>query len=148
MQDAVDGAEDVTEEQSEDEVMQVFFQGIGVCNILSGELYSFGYTESFENEITAGRYPVVYTDTRANQYASSSTENEATLSLDKSPFFSVHSDIDKNNLLCIKFVTDEVPDPTRIYVFHNKRFICQKIEIQVGNEGIERLKTGYFYEII
>lgn len=148
VQDAVDGAEDVTEEQSEDEVMQVFFQGIGVCNILSGELYSFGYTESFENEITAGRYPVVYTDTRANQYASSSTENEATLSLDKSPFFSVHSDIDKNNLLCIKFVTDEVPDPTRIYVFHNKRFICQKIEIQVGNEGIERLKTGYFYEII
>ena len=113
-----------------------------------GVLPSFGYADVHEKEITAGRYPVVYTDARANPYVSALDEGNATLSLEKSAFFSASSGIDKNNLLCIKFISDDIPDPSRIYVFHNKRFVCQKIEMQVGTEGMERLKTGYFYEIL
>lgn len=148
VQDAIDGTEDETEDESEDDVMQVFFQGFEVSNILMGELSSFGYADVHEKEITAGRYPVVYTDARANPYVSALDEGNATLSLEKSAFFSASSGIDKNNLLCIKFISDDIPDPSRIYVFHNKRFVCQKIEMQVGTEGMERLKTGYFYEIL
>lgn len=148
VQDAIGGVEDETEDESEDDVMQVFFQGREVSNILMGELSSFDYSNVYENEITAGRYPVVCTDARANPYISAFDEGDVTLSLEKSGFFSASSIIDRNNLFCIKFISDDIPDPSKIYVFHNKRFVCQKIEMRVGTEGMERLKTGYFYEIL
>ena len=56
--------------------------------------------------------------------------------------------IDKNNLITIKFITDDIPDPSKIYIFRNKRYICSKVEINVTNDGIEREKTGYFYELL
>lgn len=54
--------------------------------------------------------------------------------------------IDRHNLICIKFVTEDIPDPTKIFVFHNKKYICQKVEMEVNEYGIDKVKTGYFYE--
>lgn len=150
VQDSIDGAE-LTKETEEDEVMQVAFQGRQLCNILRKEIgsgVSFDYGSTDDAEQAYGRYPIIYTDARANPYADTSAEGNATLSLEASPYFSKIADIDGNNLMCIKFVSDDLPDPSRIYVFRNKRFICQKIEVQVADSGMERLKTGYFYEII
>lgn len=56
-------------------------------------------------------------------------------------------DIDKNNPITIKFITDDIPDPSKIYVF-NKRYICEKVEMNVTDDGIDKEKTGYFYEIL
>lgn len=150
VQDSIDGAE-LTDETEEDEVMQVAFQGRQLCNILRKEIgsgVSFDYGSTDDAEQAYGRYPIIYTDARVNPYADTSAEGNATLSLEASPYFSKTADIDGNNLMCIKFVSDDLPDPSRIYMFRNKRFICQKIEVQVGDDGVERLKTGYFYEII
>lgn len=149
VQDSIDGAEQ-TDTTEEDEVMQVAFQGRQLCNILGKEVgagVSFDYSSTSDGEQTYGRYPIIYTDARANLYADVTAEGGATLSLEASPFFSKAAGIDGNNLMCVKFVSDDLPDPSRIYVFRNKRFICQKIEVQVADSGMERLKTGYFYEI-
>ena len=71
------------------------------------------------------------------------------LSLDSLPHnVGTALDIDSHNLQCIKFLTDDIPDPSKIYIFHNRRYICQKVELEVSGEGISRLKTGYFYEIL
>ena len=71
------------------------------------------------------------------------------LSLEKMPYNSrTPVEIDAHNLFCIKFPTDDLPDPSKIYVFNNRRFICQKVEIEATADGIDRLKTGYFYEIL
>ena len=71
------------------------------------------------------------------------------LSLDSLPHNrGVTVDIDSHDLYCIKFLTDEIPDPTNIFIFRNRRFICQKLELNVSDDGISRLKTGYFYEIL
>ena len=56
--------------------------------------------------------------------------------------------IEKHNQITIKFYTDEIPDPSKIYVFRNKRFVCEKVEMNVTKDGIEKEKTGYFYEIL
>ena len=48
----------------------------------------------------------------------------------------------------IKFLTNDIPDSSKIYIFHNKRFICQKVELEVSTDGVSQLKTGYFYEIL
>lgn len=54
--------------------------------------------------------------------------------------------IENREQIVIKFISDTVPDPKKIFVFRNKRFICDKVELQLTDTGIDRLMTGYFYE--
>lgn len=70
------------------------------------------------------------------QFHQSSNKNE----LDKT--------IENQNKVVIKFLSDDIPDPTKTFIFYNKKFVCEKIEITVGTGGVDKLKTGYFYEII
>lgn len=48
---------------------------------------------------------------------------------------------------CIKFVAERIPDPSAIFVIHNRRFVCEKIEADIAPEGLKKLLTGYFYEL-
>lgn len=49
---------------------------------------------------------------------------------------------------CIKFLSDEMPDPTKVFLIRNKCFGCEKIEAHIDSQGMQRLMTGYFYEIL
>ena len=60
----------------------------------------------------------------------------------------VRRNINGNNEVCIKFPFDGKPDPKAIYIIRSKKFICSRIEMSVGENGIERMKTGYFYEVL
>lgn len=55
--------------------------------------------------------------------------------------------IDAKVRQCIKFVADTIPDPTSIFLIHNRRFVCEKIEADIVTDGLRKLLTGYFYEI-
>lgn len=48
---------------------------------------------------------------------------------------------------CIKFVAERIPDPTSIFIIHNRRFVCEKIEADIASTGLKKLLTGYFYEL-
>lgn len=48
---------------------------------------------------------------------------------------------------CIKFLADSIPDPGEIFLIHNKRFVCEKIEATITADGLDWLMTGYFYEL-
>lgn len=48
---------------------------------------------------------------------------------------------------CIKFVSEVMPDPSAIFVIRNKRFVCEKIEVDLKPEGMSKVVTGYFYEL-
>lgn len=48
---------------------------------------------------------------------------------------------------CIKFVADSIPDPSSIFLIHNRRFVCEKIEADIATDGLRKLMTGYFYEL-
>lgn len=58
-----------------------------------------------------------------------------------------NSSIDAQNEHIIKFLSDARPDPAKIYNFNGKLFLCAKIEEKVTGDTIDRLKTGYFYEM-
>lgn len=47
---------------------------------------------------------------------------------------------------CIKFLADRIPDTSSIFLIHNKRFVCEKIEADIKPSGLSKLMTGYFYE--
>ena len=49
---------------------------------------------------------------------------------------------------CFKFLADAIPDPTRVYIIRNKRYGCEKIEASIRDGQLDRLMTGYFYEML
>ncbi len=48
---------------------------------------------------------------------------------------------------CIRFVADRIPDPASIFLIHNRRFVCEKIEADISSGGLQKLLTGYFFEL-
>lgn len=58
------------------------------------------------------------------------------------------SSVDANNEVCIKFPCDGIPDVNKIFVFHGKAYLCSKVDIEVSDNGIDPMKTGYFYEML
>lgn len=162
MQDSSsDNKSDETEEESK---MPVAFQADCVVNMAKKKAVEA--SSKLTDEDTDFRVPVLYTDYR--MYPTFRTSKDiGSLSLDNTPVYKGRvfgnlngaasnvgtsrfetAAIDKNNLITIKFITDDIPDPSKIYIFRNKRYICSKVEMNVTNDGIDREKTGYFYELL
>lgn len=145
VQDAMQGADISSNEEDADEKIRLMFSGDWVRDLENGKVVQGG---TFGNDNTYTRYPICLTDSRMYPKLTGVGE-DVSLSLERMPYNNnVNVEIDTHNLYCVKFVTDDIPDPSKIYIFHNRRFVCQKIEIDVSNDGIGKLKTGYFYEML
>ena len=151
VQDAMEDTSMIQEEkEQDDEKMQVMFQS-SCCYNYRNQMIEYPERDG-EGENSAFRYPQVFTDYRMYRWFISLRET-ASLSLNSLPWGQTIGDyasnvrIDTKNVYCIKFPTDDIPDPGSIFIFRNKKFICQKIEIEINEYGIERMKTGYFYEM-
>lgn len=62
--------------------------------------------------------------------------------------YKIKREINGNSEVQIPFLFDGKPDPKKVYVFRNKPYICSKIEMKVSGSGIDKLKTGFFYEML
>lgn len=145
VQDAMQGADISSNEEDVDEKIRLMFSGDWVRDLENGKVVRGG---TFSNDNTYTRYPICLTDSRMYPKLTGVGE-DVSLSLERMPYNNnVNVEIDTHNLYCVKFVTDDIPDPSKIYIFHNRRFVCQKIEMDVSNDGIGKLKTGYFYEML
>lgn len=145
VQDAMQGADISSNEEDADEKIRLMFSGDFVRDLKNGKVVRGGL---FGNDSDYVRYPICLTDNRMYPKLTGVSE-DVSLSLERMPYNNnVNVEIDTHNLYCVKFVTDDIPDPSKIYIFHNRRFICQKIEMDVSNDGIGKLKTGYFYEML
>lgn len=60
----------------------------------------------------------------------------------------IRRNVNNNNEIRVEFPFDGKPDPKKIYVIRNRKFICDRIELGVTGEGISPMKTGYFYELL
>lgn len=138
VQQALESGETGNNSRSESERMEVFFLGTGVKNFTALE--------------KTVKFAAVGTDPTIDN----GFKDKISFALDRVPEGVVHigqlhaagSRINGKNQRCIKFISDDIPDPTKIFMFKNKRFVCEKIELQLDEKGIESVKTGYFYEIL
>lgn len=164
VQDAMQGSSSDTSSSStaDEGKMKVAFQAENLLNLKAHA--AVAYDKRLDGEDTNYRVPVLYTDYRMYPQTLLNTET-GTLSLEFLPnrndgrhFGNLGGSgssssrfggmqVDMHNLITIKFVTGDIPDPSKIFVFRNKRYICEKIEMNVTEDGIEKEKTGYFYEI-
>lgn len=54
--------------------------------------------------------------------------------------------INTKSEIVYKIVTGKMLDPMKRYIINNKPYICEKIEYKITDKGIDKEKTGYFYE--
>lgn len=146
VKDAMEGAS-LEEDKTDDEtVMQIYFVGKNVRFMKDDKTYSVGTDKSKEGNWW---WPVTFTD--SSMFPTwTGDDDSASLSLKNLPHGGENMSelIDKHNQITIKFVCDDVPNPTLIYIFKGKRYICEKIEMNVSENGIDSEKTGYFYEYL
>ena len=153
VQDALDDESMLDKSEDEQECMNIFF-------ILPGRVQIGGIkTTSLSWVDIKSRWPQFVTDYRINEdyrycgivdiyydYYSLSLRKKSEIG--STCLGSLHDnglELDKKNCMEIKFKSDDIPDPSKIYIIRNKRFVCEKIEMEVKDDAIEPVYTGYFY---
>jgi hypothetical protein len=153
VQDAIDDESTLDKSEDDQECMNIFF-------ILPGRVQIGGPNQTSLSWVgNKSRWPQFLTDYRINaDYRYSGIADIFydfySLSLRKKREIgttclgSLHDNglrIDNKNCMEIKFNSDEIPDPSKIYIIRNKKFVCAKIEMEVKDDAIEPIYTGYFY---
>lgn len=157
VQDAIDDESTLDKSEDDQECMNIFF-------IIPGEVQD---DNKFSWVRAKSRWPKFKTDYRINkEYCGSAVGgfggNRGGTFKEKYPYSlsictkstndvtlgCLHDNglrIDNKNCMEIKFKSDEIPDPSKIYIIRNKKYVCEKIEMEVKDDAIEPVYTGYFY---
>lgn len=145
--DAMQGTEAESTSTDDDTVLQVMFVGNNIRDLKNGITYS----SAAETDRKKHLWPISFTDGTMWEFWTGdgwrAPKETASLSLANLPHRqeAMQDLIDKHNQITIKFVTVDIPDPSLIYLFHGKRYVCEKIEINIEDGHIAKEKTGYFY---
>lgn len=153
VQDALDDESMLDTSEDEQECMNIFF-------ILPGRVQTGDGTNTKLSWVgEKSRWPQFMTDYRINRgyrYSGISFIDDAYYSLalcmkseiGTTCLGSLHDNglkIDNKNCLQIKFKSEVIPDPSNTYIIHNKKYACEKIELEVKDDQIEPIFVGYFY---
>ena len=160
VQEVLENGESGPDKESDNSTMEVFFVDRQLYRY-RGELEfveRLEYEMDMPDEPSEVVLPVPFTDFRNDCF---SVINPPSFSLSLAPAPGISSigqyhnksikikrNVNGNNEICVKFIFNGKPDPSKIYQFCGKRFIASHIEMAVNNNGIDPLKTGYFYEIV
>ena len=154
VQDVVEDGEAIPDESDEDAIMEVFFAAGRLLTPLS---WSKSGQDTGDDYKFSVHQPVAFTDYRQAIYTTSvpawglglhQVENVRSVGAFHNSGLRIRQNVNGNNEIVIRFPYDGKPDPRKIFIIRNKKYICSKIEISVDEFGIDRLKTGYFYEML
>ncbi len=158
VQDAIEDESTLDKSEDDQECMNIFF-------IIPGEVQN---DNKFSWVRSKSRWPKFKTDYRINKEYCGSTEggfggNGGGTFKEKYPYSlsictkstndvvalgCLHDNglrLDNKNCMETKFKSDDIPDPSKIYIIRNKKYVCEKIEMEVKDDAIEPIYTGYFY---
>ena len=153
VQDAIDDESTLDKSEDDQECMNIFF-------ILPGRVQIGGPNQTSLSWVgNKSRWPQFLTDYRINEdyrysgiadifHDTYSLSLRKTREVGSTCLGSFHNNglkIDNKNSMEIKFKSNEIPNPSKVYIIRNKRFVCAKIEMEVKDDAIEPIYTGYFY---
>lgn len=139
LQDLITGEESIAKGEKEDRMQVMFDDG-----------KSFGFTAT-PNQL----YPLAFTDWKYKVDSETDKKHRHwSLSLCRTLADNYLGQLHQNGFsfyvhskLVFKFLAEQMPDPTRIYIIRGKRYGCEKIEASIDSQGMQQLMTGYFYEM-
>ena len=138
IQDLISGAESIEKGEKEDRMQVMFDDGKSFGFTFSpNQMYRLGFIDwkyKGDSETSHSRWSLSLNLTDADHYLGELHRNAYS--------FDVHS---KHTF---KFIANEMPNPTHLFIIRGKCYGCEKIEANVKAEGFDRLMTGYFYEML
>lgn len=147
----ISGTQDINEETTAEDRIQVMFVGTQLQYINKP-----GYTDASKKV----PYPMPFTDYRdkAINLADCGYQNvhdSWSLALSNCSADHFLGQLHQNNYLVntqteiqIQFETDSIPDVRKIFIFKNRRYVCEKLELTVREKGLDKLVKGYFFEML
>jgi len=153
VQDALDDESMLDTSEDEQECMNIFF-------ILPGRVQTVDGTNTRLSWVgNKSRWPQFMTDYRINdgyRFSGIAFIDDAYYSLalcmkseiGTTCLGSLHDNglkIDNKNCLQVKFKSNIIPAPSKAYIIHNKKFMCEKIEMEIKDDEIDKIYVGYFY---
>ena len=145
IQEIVEEGSTVERREDEDDIMELAFsQGVPV--VVKAERK--GLIDIMPWRMTWR----AFTDSGKDGYAVTPASLALTGVTDDTPYIGqYHRDslqVNISNPVNIRFLCDGLPDPTKNFIFKGKKYLCAKVEISITGDGIDRIKSGCFYEIL
>ena len=152
IQEYVEGDADITKPEKEDRMQVIFVDDIEQDSICTASATP-GRSGVQVGDVTPVLMP--FTDFLYKRNHGGNSHRQWSLSLNPTAAEHYLGELHQNaysfNMkakYCVKFLADEIPAPTHVFIIRNKRFACEKIEAQIDDRGLQPLMTGYFYEML
>lgn len=147
----ISGTQDIHDKTTAEDRMQVMFVGTKLQYINKP-----GYTDASKKV----PYPMAFTDCldkaiNLSDCGYRNVHDSWSLALSNCSAEHYLGQLHQNNYLIntqteihIQFETDSIPDVRKIFIFKNRRYVCEKLELTVGEKGLNKLVKGYFFEML
>ena len=158
VEDVLENGDSTPEEGSDDSTLQIFFASGAKYKATKWEMFA-QYSESDPWGVSDPEnvwQPIAFTECRhTNKVVLPRFSMSLFPAADYTHIGNFHNrgikirrNVNGNNEIRVDFLFDGKPDPKKIYIIRNRKFICDRIEMGITGEGISPLKTGYFYEVV
>lgn len=142
-QDLIEGNADIDKNKKEDR-LQVMFVDHNLQEIIVKDGPHSGEKYTHEMPFTDWEYLQIGA-VRHNHWSLSLTPTNSDYYLGQ--LHQLNYKINTKVKNTFKFLSDEIPNPTNLFVARGKLYACEKIEADVKEDGFDKLMTGYFYEV-
>lgn len=148
LQSLVQGSETIVSEDEKADVMSVAFFD-------NREETVTAHTEDYGGQDISYKIHLAFTDYNFKRQLSNN-RSKWSLSLNELTDYDFYlGQLHRLNFRCshrvkhiFRFLSDYIPEPTDVFHIHGKHFACEKIEASIRDGNLDKLMTGYFYEIV
>ena len=139
---------DSTQEYFRSFLTQVAYPGTGIqCFYPSGYLMSQWQGNTYTGGGAIQKYSNESLSLNIDSFEQSIGGRKYTYRTFYSEVFKNLKNIDTQVKHCFKFVTDRFMQVNSTFIIRNRKYVCEKLEYQISDKKIEKLVTGYFYEL-
>ena len=148
LQSLVEGSESIVSNEEKSDIMSVAF--------LDGKEETVtAVTEDYGGKSVSYKIHLAFTDYNFKKQLSNNRSKWSFSLKDLKGYDFYLGQLHKINFRCshtvkhiFKFLSDYIPDADNIFIIGGKRYACEKIEASIKQGNLDKLMTGYFYEIV
>ena len=148
LQSLVEGSESIVSNEEKSDIMSVAF--------LDGkEEYVTAVSEQYGGKSFTKLIHLAFTDYNFKKQLSNNRSKWSFSLNDLTGYDFYLGQLHKINFRCshnvkhiFKFLSDYIPEADNIFIIGGKRYACEKIEASIKQGNLDKLMTGYFYEIV
>lgn len=139
IQEAIEGNAKLQEKQKKSDIMEVAINtGLFNKHTVNGKSLDYAYPFTDYNQRPEGLTSTLKPYSLSLTDVCPDSIGNKLLSLNL-----YHSDVPYT----IQFIADKIPDVNKVFLIGNKQYLCERIEAEIGVNGLSKVMEGTFYRI-